>query len=149
MVFGVCRKTGQGTGEKDFDSSSKTEQEKRVEEAGKKAGSTAKDNKPFVDPKTGKKMGWAIKDGKPVAVEWGSVAGQKKPENKKKKKQNTGSGSTGGSNSSRSTTDLVRNTAAAAYLKGQEALLNDSRLNSAAKEAIQENIDRIKAKLGQ
>jgi hypothetical protein len=78
VVFGVCRKVGQKTGEKDFDSSGKTEQEKGIEEAGAKAKSDVKSNKPFIDPKTGKRMGWAIKDGKPVAVEWGSVSGEKK-----------------------------------------------------------------------
>ena len=141
MVFGVCRKTGQGTGEKDFDSSAKTEQEKGVEEAAAKAGSTAKTNKPFIDPKTGKKMGWAIKDGKQVAVEWGSVAGQKKVGEKKKKEEKEKNG--GGT-----TANLAR-AASDAYIKGQEALLQDSRLNDAAKAAIQESIDKFKAKLGQ
>ena len=138
MVFGVCRKTGQGTGEKDFDSSAKTEQEKGVEEAGAKAGSTAKTNKPFIDPKTGKKMGWAIKDGKQVAVEWGSVAGQKKVGEKKEKEKNGGG----------TTANLAR-TASDAFIKGQESLLQDPRLNDAAKAAIQESIDKFKAKLGQ
>ena len=146
MVFGVCRKTGQGAGEKDFDSSAKTEQEKGVEEAAAKAGSTAKTNKPFIDPKTGKKMGWAIKDGKQVAVEWGSVAGQKKVGEKKageKKKKEEKEKNGGG------TTATLARTASDAFLKGQESLLQDSRLNDVAKAAIQENIDRFKAKLGQ
>jgi hypothetical protein len=143
MVFGVCRKTGQKTGEKDFDSSGKTEQEKGIEEAGAKAKSDVKSNKPFIDPKTGKKMGWAIKDGKPVAVEWGSVAGQKKVGPKaagaagKKPKKPKGQ------------TAQLAQTASDAYIKGQEALLQDSRLNDAAKAAIQESIDKFKAKLGQ
>lgn len=143
MVFGACRKVGGKTGEKDFDSSAKTKQEEKIEEAGKKAGSDVKSNKPFIDPKTGKKMGWAIKDGKPVAVEWGSVAGQKKvgpkavsaaaTKPKKKKGQ----------------TAQLAQAASDAYVKGQEALLQDSRLNDAAKAAIQENIDKFKAKMGQ
>jgi hypothetical protein len=78
VVFGVCRKVGQKTGEKDFDSSVKTKGEEEIEAAGKKAGSDVKSNKPFIDPKTGRKMGWAVKDGKPVAVAWGAVAGEKK-----------------------------------------------------------------------
>jgi hypothetical protein len=142
-VFGVCRKVGAGSGEKDFDSSAKTEQEKSVEEAAKKAGSDVKSNKPFKDPKTGKLMGWAIKDGKPVAVEWGAVAGQKKvgtgkPEQKKKEKKKP-----------QGQTAQIAQAASDAYIKGQESLLQDSRLNDEAKAAIQENIDKFKAKLGQ
>jgi hypothetical protein len=143
MVFGVCRKVGAGTGEKDFDSSAKTKQEEEVEAAGAKAGSDEKSNKPFIDPKTGKKMGWAIKDGKKVAVEWGSVAGAKKvgtgkPDQKKKEKKKP-----------QGQTAQLAQAASDAYLKGQEALLQDSRLNDAAKAAIQESINRFKAKLGQ
>jgi hypothetical protein len=143
VVFGVCRKVGQKTGEKDFDSSGKSKQEEGIEAAGKKAGSDAKSNKPFKDPKTGRLMGWAIKDGKPVAVEWGSVAGQKKVGPKaagaagKKPKKPKGQ------------TAQLAQTASDAYIKGQEALLQDSRLNDAAKAAIQESIDKFKAKLGQ
>jgi hypothetical protein len=143
MVFGACRKVGGKTGEKDFDSSVKSKQEEGIEEAGKKAGSDVKSNKPFIDPKTGQKMGWAVKDGKPVAVPWGSVAGQKKvgpkaasaagTKPKKKKGQ----------------TAQLAQAASDAYVKGQEALLQDSRLNDAAKAAIQENIDKFKAKMGQ
>lgn len=146
MVFGVCRKVGSGSGEKDFDSSAKTEQEKGIEEEAKKAGSDVKTNKPFIDPKTGKKMGWAIKDGKPVAVEWGSVSGEKKvgPKEKgkkgdRKKKEEGRSGST----------SQLAQTAADAYIRGQESLLQDSRLNDAAKAAIQESIEKFKAKFGQ
>lgn len=76
MVFGVCRKVGGGTGEKDFDSSKKTKQEEEGEAEAKKQGSDVKSNKPFMV--NGKKMGWAVKNGKPVLVEWGSVAGEKK-----------------------------------------------------------------------
>jgi hypothetical protein len=142
MIFGVCRKLGGKTGEKDFDSSAKTKQEEEIEAAGAKAGSDEKSNKPFIDPKTGKKMGWAIKDGKKVAVEWGSVAGAKKvgtgkPDQKKKEKKPKGQ------------TAQLAQAASDAYLKGQEALLQDSRLNDAAKAAIQESINRFKAKLGQ
>ena len=142
MVFGVCRKTGQGTGEKDFDSSAKTKQETEIEEAGKKAGSDVKSNKPFIDPKTGKRMGWAVKDGKPVAVPWGDVAGEKKVGPKKN------AAGTKPKKPKNQTAQLAQ-AASDAYLKGQEALLQDSRLNDAAKAAIQESIDRFKAKLGQ
>ena len=76
MVFGVCRKVGDGTGEKDFDSSKKTKQETEGEAQAKKQGSDVKSNKPVMV--NGKKMGWAVKNGKPVLVEWGSVAGEKK-----------------------------------------------------------------------
>ena len=143
VVFGVCRKVGQKTGEKDFDSSAKSKQEAEIEEAGKKAGSDVKSNKPFIDPKTGRKMGWAVKDGKPVAVPWGDVAGAKKvgtgkPDQKKKEKKKP-----------QGQTAQLAQAASDAYLKGQEALLQDSRLNDAAKAAIQESIDRFKAKLGQ
>jgi hypothetical protein len=145
MVFGVCRKVGAGTGEKDFDSSAKTKQEEEIEAAGAKAGSDEKSNKPFKDPKTGKLMGWAIKDGKRVAVEWGSVAGAKKVgsgkpgEKKEKKKKDKPQGQTA----------QLAQTASDAFIKGQESLLQDTRLNDAAKAAIQENIDKFKAKLGQ
>ncbi len=143
MVFGVCRKVGQKTGEKDFDSSVKSKQEEEIEAAGAKAGSDVKNNKPFIDPKTGKRMGWAVKDGKPVAVPWGDVAGAKKvgtgkPEQKKKEKKKP-----------QGQTAQLAQAASDAYLKGQEALLQDSRLNDAAKAAIQESINRFKAKLGQ
>lgn len=76
MVFGVCRKVGGGTGEKDFDSSKKTKQEEEGEVEAKKQGSDVKNNKPFMVGN--RKMGWAVKNGKPVLVEWGSVAGEKK-----------------------------------------------------------------------
>lgn len=76
MVFGMCRKVGQKTGEKEFDSGGKTKQETEGEAEAAKQGSNAGNNKAV---KVGeKKMGWAIKDGKPVLVEWGSVAGEKK-----------------------------------------------------------------------
>jgi hypothetical protein len=78
MIFGMCRKTGQKQGEKEFDSSKKTKQEEEGEAQAKKEGSDFKNNKMIKDVKTGKKMGWAMKDGKPVLVEWGSVAGEKK-----------------------------------------------------------------------
>lgn len=141
MIFGVCRKVGQKTGDKDFDSSAKTKREEEIEEAGKKAGSDVKSNKPFKDPKTGKLMGWAIKDGKQVAVEWGSVAGQKKVGEGKKEKGSKGK-------KPKSAKTQLAQTAADAYVKGQESLLQDSRLNDAAKAAIQENIDKFKAKAG-
>ena len=76
MIFGMCRKVGGGSGEKDFDSSKKTKQEEGAEAEAKKQGSDVKSNKPVTV--NGKKMGWAIKNGKPVMVEWGSVAGEKK-----------------------------------------------------------------------
>jgi hypothetical protein len=146
MVFGVCRKTGGKTEEKDFDSSVKTKQEEEIEAAGAKAGSDEKSNKPFIDPKTGKKMGWAIKDGKKVAVEWGSVAGAKKVGEKKP-------GAAGAKSNKpkkpKNQTAQLAQAASSAYIKGQEALLQDSRLNDAAKAAIQESIDKFKAKLGQ
>jgi hypothetical protein len=146
MVFGVCRKTGTKTGEKDFDSSAKTKQEEEIEAAGAKAGSDEKSNKPFKDPKTGKLMGWAIKDGKKVAVEWGSVAGAKKvgtgkPEQKKEEKKKE--------DKPQDQTAQLAQTASDAFIKGQESLLQDTRLNDAARAAIQENIDKFKAKLGQ
>lgn len=77
MVFGVCRKTGaKPADEKDFDSGSKTEQEKAVEAEAKKQGSDVKNNKPVIVD--GRKYGWAVKNGKNVMVEWGAVAGEKK-----------------------------------------------------------------------
>ena len=80
MVFGMCRKVRDGsTGDKDFDSSKKTKQEEEGEAEAKKQGSDVKNNKMITDVKSGKKLGWAVKDGKPVLVEWGSVAGEKKP----------------------------------------------------------------------
>ena len=142
MIFGVCRKVGQKTGEKDFDSSAKTEQEKGIEEAAKKAGSDAKNNKPFIDPKTGKKMGWAIKDGKQVAVEWGSVSGEKKVGEGKK-------GEKAKESKPKSRKAEMAQTAVDAYIKGQESLLQDSRLNDAAKAAIRESIEKFRAKAGQ
>jgi hypothetical protein len=141
MVFGACRKVGGKTGEKDFDSSAKTKREEEIEAAGAKAGSDEKSNKPFKDPKTGKLMGWAVKDGKKVAVEWGSVAGKKAVGPKKnaagtkpKKQKNQ--------------TAQLAQASSDAFIKGQESLLQDSRLNDAAKAAIQDNIDKFKAKLG-
>ena len=75
-VFGVCRKTGaQPANEKDFDSGSKTDEEKNLEAEAKKQGSDVKNNKPVLVG--GKKYGWALKGGKSVLVEWGAVAGQK------------------------------------------------------------------------
>jgi hypothetical protein len=80
---------------------------------------------------------------KPVAVPWGDVAGQKKVGPKtagaagKKPKKPKGQ------------TAQLAQTASDAYIKGQEALLQDSRLNDSAKAAIQESIDKFKAKLGQ
>jgi pyruvate dehydrogenase E2 component (dihydrolipoamide acetyltransferase) len=76
-VFGVCRKIG-GTpkDDKDFDSGSKTDEEKNLEAEAKKQGSDVKNNKPVLVG--GKKYGWALKGGKSVLVEWGAVAGQKK-----------------------------------------------------------------------
>ena len=77
LVFGVCRKIGAAPkDEKDFDSGSKTDEEKAAEAEAKKQGSDPKNNKPVMV--NGKKMGWAIKGGKPVMVEWGAVAGEKK-----------------------------------------------------------------------
>jgi hypothetical protein len=78
LVFGVCRKTGPAPkDEKDFDPNQKTDEEKNAEAEAKKQGSDPKNNKPVMV--NGKKMGWAIKGGKPVMVEWGAVAGEKKP----------------------------------------------------------------------
>lgn len=77
MVFGACRKVGgAGTGEKDWDTSKDTEQEKKIGEEAKKQKSSFDANKPVTVG--GKKYGWAKKNGKPVLVEWGSVAGIKK-----------------------------------------------------------------------
>ena len=77
LTFGICRKTGQAPkDEKDFDSGSKTEQEKAVEAEAKKQGSDVKNNKPVIVD--GRKYGWAVKNGKNVMVEWGAVAGEKK-----------------------------------------------------------------------
>jgi hypothetical protein len=76
MVFGMCRKLGQKTGEKEFDSGKKSKQETEGESEATRQGSNVGNNKAV---KVGsKKMGWAVKDGKPVLVEWGSVAGEKK-----------------------------------------------------------------------
>lgn len=75
-VFGVCRKVKEGGGEKDWDTSQKSDQEKQLEGEAQKAGSDVKSNKAFESG--GKKFGWAIKGGKPVIVAWGSVAGEKK-----------------------------------------------------------------------
>jgi hypothetical protein len=76
MVFGVCRKTGQAPkDEKDFDSATKTDEEKNLEKEAKKQGSDVKNNKPVMIGD--KKYGWAVKGGKPVLVEWNSVAGAK------------------------------------------------------------------------
>lgn len=81
-VFGVCRKIG-GTGGKDFDSSKKTDSEKKIEDGAKAFQSDPKNNKKFTIG--GVSYGWAMKGGKPVAVAWGSVAGEKKPAKPKKK----------------------------------------------------------------
>jgi hypothetical protein len=77
MVFGVCRKTGgkNPQDEKDFDSATKTDEEKNLEKEAKKQGSDVKNNKPVMIGD--KKYGWAVKGGKPVLVEWNSVAGPK------------------------------------------------------------------------
>ena len=75
-VFGVCRKIGGAPkDDKDFDSNTKSDEEKAAEAEAKKQGSDVKNNKPVMV--NGKKMGWAVKNGKPVMVEWASVAGQK------------------------------------------------------------------------
>lgn len=81
MVFGVCRKIG-GSGKNDFDSKSKTKQEKEIEAAAAKFKSDPKNNTKFTI--NGKSYGWAMKGGKPVAVEWGSVAGNKSKTKEKK-----------------------------------------------------------------
>ena len=77
-VFGVCRKIGGAPkDDRDFDSNAKSDDEKAAEAEAKKQGSDVKNNKPVIF--NGKKMGWAIKGGRPVMVEWGAVAGEKKP----------------------------------------------------------------------
>jgi hypothetical protein len=83
MVFGACRKV-KGSGEKDFDTENKSNQEKELEAGASKSGSDVKNNKKWKGP-DGKTYGWGVKNGKPVVVEWGSVAGEKKPKKEEKK----------------------------------------------------------------
>jgi hypothetical protein len=74
-VFGKCAK-GDNMGNKQIDEAQKKE----------RASTKAADNsKPVMV--NGKRMGWAIQNGKKVLVDWGSVAGEKKPAAKPKAKQ--------------------------------------------------------------
>ena len=75
VVFGKCAK-GDNMGNKQIDEAQKKE----------RASTKAPDNsKPVMV--NGKRMGWAIQNGKKVLVDWGSVAGEKKPAAKPKAKQ--------------------------------------------------------------
>lgn len=121
MVFGVCRKLGEGKGEKDFDSSKKTKQEEEGEAEAKRQGSDVKSNKPVTV--NGKKMGWAVKNGKPVLVEWGSVAGEKKVGPKQQKP---------------STAPSPKRVQAAAPSSPASALANPNASGSARQQAINE-----------
>ena len=72
VVFGKCSK-GDNMGNKQIDEAQKKE----------RASTKAADNsKPVMV--NGRKMGWAILDGKKVLVDYGSVAGKKKPAAKAK-----------------------------------------------------------------
>jgi hypothetical protein len=92
MVFGVCRKVG-GSGEKDWDTSKETEQEKKIGGAAKTQKSSFDANKPVTV--NGKRYGWAKKNGKAVLVEWGSVSGEKKVGPKEPKAKSGRGGGTG------------------------------------------------------
>lgn len=73
MVFGVCRKLRNGSGDW---SPNETDREKDLANRAQSQGSNFQNNKAVTSD--GKKFGWAMKGGKPVIVEWGSVAGEKK-----------------------------------------------------------------------
>jgi len=143
MVFGVCRKKGGSSdGEKEFDTDKKSKQEEDLEAEAKKKGVdlNSKMNKKPIEI-GGKKYGLAVKNGKVVMVEWGSVAGEKKPPApKKKKKPVPGAGqSRGGSG----TAGLNRGSQEA-YIRGQQAALANQ-TTDAGRAAIQANIDRARA----
>jgi hypothetical protein len=75
VVFGKCSK-GDNMGNKQIDEAQKKE----------RASTKAADNsKPVMV--NGKRMGWAVLNGKKVLVDYGSVAGEKKPAAKPKAKQ--------------------------------------------------------------
>lgn len=139
-VFGVCRKVGGGTGEKDFDSSKKTQQETEGEAEATKQGSDVKNNK-AVSIK-GKKMGWAIKDGKPVLVEWGSVAGEKKVGPKKPEKPKTPPQQP--LNRAGTRTSGLNRDSRDAYARGQEQNATNPNLNAAAQQASRDNAARAR-----
>lgn len=89
MTFGVCRKLG-GSG--DWDPEQQSDEEKKASDEATKTKSSYENNKAV--SVGGKKYGWAKKNGKPVLVEWGSVAGIKKPGGGVEKKANPGEGQT-------------------------------------------------------
>lgn len=135
MIFGACRKPGEKSNDdKDFDSSKKTKQEEDLEAQAKKEGSDFKKNKMIQDVKSGKKFGWAMKNGKPVMVEWGSVAGVKKV-GPKQPAAKTGQASPKPKRQSSST---------AGQLQGLQTALA-SQTTDAGRQAIQDQIDRLKA----
>jgi hypothetical protein len=136
MVFGACRKVGGGTGEKDWDTSKDTEQEKKIGEEAKKQKSTFDSNKPVT--MNGKKYGWAKKNGKAVLVEWGSVAGEKKVGPKKPQGGSGGSGGRSGQGGQRS----GASNATAATIEGWKKALEKHRAsgNEAAAAATEELI---------
>ena len=143
-VFGVCRKAGgsKPDDEKEFDTDKKSKQEEDLEAEAKKKGVDLKSkmNKKPIEI-GGKKYGLAVKNGKVVMVEWGSVAGEKKPPAPgKKKKQIPGAGqSRGGSG-----TGGLNRGSRDAYIRGQEAALANQ-TSDAGRAAIQANIDRARA----
>lgn len=73
MVFGICRRLKQGTG--DWDPNDESDMERAGKMEAQKQGSTFETNKP-VDI-GGKKYGWAKKNGKDVLVAWGSICAKK------------------------------------------------------------------------
>lgn len=135
MVFGVCRKVG-GSGEKDFDSSKKTKQETEIEKEGEKQKSSFENNKPFM--KDGKKYGWAMKNGKKVAVEWGSVAGEKKVGEKKKEEAKTDE------QKNKERRNKIKNMTADQREKYRAELMKTMEQSSKAKEALKELEDILK-----
>ena len=134
MVFGMCRKLGGKSGDKEFDSGSKTKQETEGEAEAAKQGSSAKNNK-AVNVK-GRKMGWAIKDGKPVLVEWGSVAGEKKVGPKKPVQQPLNRKGTRTSGLNRTSRD--------AYANGQDQNAANPALNPSAQQSARDNASRAR-----
>lgn len=142
MVFGVCRKVGgtpevdpaTGKPKKPKEEDLKTSQEKKLEAAAKAQGSSADNNKKVLID--GKAYGWAIQNGKPIMIEWGKVAGIKKVGPKKAKGE--GRRSSRGGQQSRASIE--------ARIKAQEANLA-KQVNEAGRQAIQKQIDELKAQL--
>jgi len=148
MTFGVCRKVGEAPAEpkpeqpgaaqpagqkQEQKEQPKSAMEEKLEKAAKSQGSDPTNNKKVMID--GKAYGWAIRGGKPIMVEWGSVAGVKKVGPKQPAKK-------GGKRLSKAQKSAIE-----AQIKGKEdALAKQS--NDAGRQAVQRQIDELRAQLG-